>query len=152
MAEAATGQRYEKLLAELVYRPLGLRDTSLPQGYRLPEPYLHGYAVDPPNAPEDVSTVLGASGVWASGGIVSTPRDLGTFIRGYAGGWASGPRSGGSSCPSWRAPPNRPARAATGPVSASSPMRRAAAPCTATPATSRATRSWPRGPRTASGR
>ncbi|MFH8399466.1 serine hydrolase domain-containing protein [Streptomyces anulatus] len=91
MAEAATGQRYEKLLAELVYRPLGLRDTSLPQGYRLPEPYLHGYAVDPPNAPEDVSTVLGASGVWASGGIVSTPRDLGAFIRGYAGGLGLGP-------------------------------------------------------------
>ncbi|MEV6476541.1 serine hydrolase domain-containing protein [Streptomyces sp. NPDC051657] len=91
MAEAATGQRYEKLLAELVYRPLGLRDTSLPQGYRLPEPYLHGYAVEPPDAPEDVSTVLGASGVWASGGIVSTPRDLGAFIRGYAGGLGLGP-------------------------------------------------------------
>ncbi|MEU6955729.1 serine hydrolase domain-containing protein [Streptomyces sp. NPDC045714] len=91
MAEAATGQRYEKLLAELVYRPLGLRDTSLPQGYRLPDPYLHGYAVEPPDAPEDVSTVLGASGVWASGGIVSTPRDLGAFIRGYAGGLGLGP-------------------------------------------------------------
>lgn len=86
MAEAATGQRYERLLADLVYRPLGLRDTSLPQGYRLPEPYLHGYDVDPPNAPEDISTVLSASGVWASGGIVSTPRDLGAFMRGYAGG------------------------------------------------------------------
>ncbi|WP_097993632.1 serine hydrolase domain-containing protein, partial [Streptomyces sp. f51] len=91
MAEAVTGQRYEKLLAELVYRPLGLRDTSLPQGYRLPTPYLHGYAVDQPGAPEDVSTVLSASGVWASGGIVSTPRDLGAFIRGYAGGLGLGP-------------------------------------------------------------
>ncbi|MDX2672742.1 serine hydrolase [Streptomyces sp. NRRL_ISP-5395] len=91
MAEAATGRRYEKLLADLVYRPLGLRDTSLPQGYRLPEPFLHGYAVDPPNAPEDVSTVLSASGVWASGGIVSTPRDLGAFVRGYAGGLGLGP-------------------------------------------------------------
>ncbi|MFJ9112321.1 serine hydrolase domain-containing protein [Streptomyces sp. NPDC102283] len=91
MAEAATGQRYEKLLAEFVYRPLGLRDTSLPQGYRLPEPYLHGYAVDPPDAPEDVSTALGTSGIWASGGIVSTPRDLGGFIRGYAGGLGLGP-------------------------------------------------------------
>ncbi|MEU5368792.1 serine hydrolase domain-containing protein [Streptomyces sp. NPDC005951] len=91
MAEAVTGQRYEKLLAELVYRPLGLRDTSLPQDYRLPTPFLHGYAVDQPGAPEDVSTVLSASGVWASGGIVSTPRDLGAFIRGYAGGLGIGP-------------------------------------------------------------
>ncbi|WNF31135.1 serine hydrolase domain-containing protein [Streptomyces sp. C11-1] len=91
MAEAATGQRYERLLAELVYRPLGLRHTTLPQGYRLPEPYLHGYATDAPDTPEDVSTVLSASGVWASGGIVSTPRDLGAFIRGYAGGRGLGP-------------------------------------------------------------
>ncbi|MCX4991782.1 MULTISPECIES: serine hydrolase [unclassified Streptomyces] len=86
MAEAATGKRYEQLLRGLVYRPLGLRDTSLPQGYELPEPYMHGYDVQPPNPPEDVSEVLSASGVWASGGIVSTPADLTRFIRGYAGG------------------------------------------------------------------
>ncbi|MET9902552.1 serine hydrolase domain-containing protein [Streptomyces sp. NPDC006446] len=86
MAEAATGRRYEQLLRGLVYRPLGLRDTSLPQGYELPEPYMHGYDVQPPNPPEDVSEVLSASGVWASGGIVSTPADLTRFIRGYAGG------------------------------------------------------------------
>ncbi|MFC9327586.1 serine hydrolase domain-containing protein [Kitasatospora sp. NPDC057015] len=86
MAEAASGRRYEDLLRSAVYRPLGLHETSLPQGYLLPEPYLHGYAVQPPDAPEDVSTLFGASGAWASGGIVSTPRDLGTFIGAYAGG------------------------------------------------------------------
>ncbi|TQK45332.1 D-alanyl-D-alanine carboxypeptidase [Streptomyces sp. SLBN-118] len=86
MAEAVTGRRYEELLRWNVYRPLDLRNTSLPQGFRLPEPYLHGYAVDPPEPPEDVSTVLSASGVWASGGIVSTPTDLTRFIRAYAGG------------------------------------------------------------------
>ncbi|WRZ93640.1 beta-lactamase family protein [Streptomyces sp. NBC_01007] len=86
MAEAATGRRYEQLLRELVYRPLRLRDTSLPQGYEMPEPYMHGYDVQPPNPPEDISEVLSASGVWASGGIISTPADLTRFIRGYAGG------------------------------------------------------------------
>jgi D-alanyl-D-alanine carboxypeptidase len=86
MAEAATGRPYEQLLRDLVYRPLGLRDTSLPQGYEMPEPYMHGYDVTPPNPPEDVSEVLSASGVWASGGIISTPADLTRFIRGYAGG------------------------------------------------------------------
>ncbi|GGV14180.1 hypothetical protein GCM10010495_30050 [Kitasatospora herbaricolor] len=86
MAEAASGERYEDLLRTVVQQPLGLRRTSLPQGYRLPEPYLHGYAVQPPEAPEDVSTLFGASGSWASGGIVSTPEDLGTFIGAYAGG------------------------------------------------------------------
>ncbi|CAL9280935.1 serine hydrolase domain-containing protein [Streptomyces sp. SudanB25_2051] len=86
MAEAVTGRRYEDLLRQLVYRPLGLRDTHLPQGHRLPEPYLHGYAVDPPAPPEDVSEAIGASGSWASGGIVSTPADLGAFIRAHASG------------------------------------------------------------------
>ncbi|GAA0289154.1 hypothetical protein GCM10010302_29360 [Streptomyces polychromogenes] len=85
MAEAATGRRYEDLLEDLVSRPLGLRRTSLPLGYRLPRPYLHGYDVTPPAGPEDVSEALGASGVWASGGIVSTPRELGAFIRAYGG-------------------------------------------------------------------
>ncbi|MFJ3206174.1 serine hydrolase domain-containing protein [Streptomyces sp. NPDC086989] len=85
MAEQATGRRYEDLLRDLVYHPLGLRRTSLPLGYRLPRPYLHGYDVTPPAEPEDVSQALSASGVWASGGIVSTPRELGTFIRAYGG-------------------------------------------------------------------
>jgi D-alanyl-D-alanine carboxypeptidase len=85
MAEAATGTPYERLLRDLVYRPLGLRDTSLPLGYRMPEPYLHGYDVTPP-PPQDVSEILSASGVWASGGIISTPADMTRFVRGYASG------------------------------------------------------------------
>ncbi|WP_406864447.1 serine hydrolase domain-containing protein [Streptomyces sp. HUAS MG47] len=85
MAEAVTGRRYEDLLKELVYGPLGLRRTSLPSGYLLPRPFLHGYDVTPPEAPEDISEAISASGAWASGGIVSTPRDLGAFIRGYGG-------------------------------------------------------------------
>ncbi|MFD6228749.1 serine hydrolase domain-containing protein [Streptomyces sp. NPDC060232] len=86
MAEAATGRRYETLLRELVYRPLGLTATTLPQGYGLPEPFLHGYQIDPQEGPVDVSEAVSASGAWAAGGIVSTPEDLTAFIRGYAGG------------------------------------------------------------------
>ncbi|RPF38956.1 serine hydrolase [Streptomyces sp. TLI_185] len=86
MAEAATGKPYELLLRLLVYRPLGLHDTTLPQGYMIPEPYLHGYDVAGPPPPVDVSELLGASGSWASGGIISTPADMTRFIRGYAGG------------------------------------------------------------------
>ena len=85
MAEAAAGQQYEQLLEEYVYRPLGLRQTSLPSGFELPRPYLHGYDVEPPNPPEDVSEAIGASGAWSSGGIVSTPDDLNAFGRAYAG-------------------------------------------------------------------
>ncbi|MFJ6405409.1 serine hydrolase domain-containing protein [Streptomyces hydrogenans] len=93
MAEQATGRRYEDLLRERVYRPLGLRDTSLPSGFRLPRPFLHGYATAPGEAPEDVSEAISASGAWASGGIVSTPADLGTFIGGYVGPTLLSPRT-----------------------------------------------------------
>ncbi len=86
MAEAATGVRYEDLLRRDVYKPLGLRDTSLPQGYEMPEPYMHGYVVGDPAGPVDVSEAIGMSGVWASGGITSSPRDLAAFISGYAAG------------------------------------------------------------------
>ncbi|MFC8194669.1 serine hydrolase domain-containing protein [Streptomyces sp. NPDC060006] len=86
MAEAVTGRPYEALLREIVYRPLGLRRTSLPQGYEMAEPFMHGYAMDPVEPPVDVSELIGASGVWASGGILSTPRDMNRFVRGYASG------------------------------------------------------------------
>jgi D-alanyl-D-alanine carboxypeptidase len=86
MAEAATHRPYEDLLRDFVYAPLRLRSTSLPQGYRMPKPYLHGYDVSRAATPEDVSEVIGMSGVWASGGIISTPSDMTRFVRGYAGG------------------------------------------------------------------
>ncbi|MFF1301496.1 serine hydrolase domain-containing protein [Streptomyces sp. NPDC058307] len=86
MAQAATHRPYEELLREIVQEPLQLHSTSLPQGNRMPKPYLHGYDVSSPAAPQDVSEVIGMSGVWASGGIVSTPADMTRFIREYAGG------------------------------------------------------------------
>jgi len=57
-----------------------MTQTSLPDGPRLPQPYIHGYDLteDPP---EDVSTVAAMSYVWATGGISSTPDDLTGFIR-----------------------------------------------------------------------
>jgi D-alanyl-D-alanine carboxypeptidase len=85
MAEAATGKSYEDLLRELVYKPLGLRNTTLPRGPNLKKPFIHGYDTSQ-QPPEDVSESVAAGWSWASGGIVSTPADLNTFIRGYVGG------------------------------------------------------------------
>jgi D-alanyl-D-alanine carboxypeptidase len=85
MVEAATGKSYEDQLRELVYKPLGLRKTSLPRGPNLKKPFIHGYDLSE-HPPEDVSEDLAAGWSWASGGIVSTPADLNDFIRGYVGG------------------------------------------------------------------
>jgi D-alanyl-D-alanine carboxypeptidase len=83
MAEKVSGRTYSALLRDIVFRPLGLEQTSLPVTPALPRPFVHGYVVDGSGPPEDVSTLLNPSGAWASGGIVSTPLDLNTFIGGY---------------------------------------------------------------------
>jgi D-alanyl-D-alanine carboxypeptidase len=83
MAEAVTGRSYNSLLRTLVYQPAGLTQTSLPSGFRLPPPYLHGYRLERGQPPEDVSEAYTASAAWASGGIVSTPAEMNTFIRDY---------------------------------------------------------------------
>jgi D-alanyl-D-alanine carboxypeptidase len=85
MAEAATGRSYVRNLGSLVFGPLGLRRTSLPVGAGLVRPFIHGYHVEPPRPPEDISSLLAAALSWASGGVVSTPADLNRFARGYAG-------------------------------------------------------------------
>jgi D-alanyl-D-alanine carboxypeptidase len=86
MIQAATGMTYAEALAEHVLEPLDLEQTSLPVGTEIPEPVLHGYDLDPPAAPEDITGLAAAGWAWASGGIVSTPADMTTFIRGYVGG------------------------------------------------------------------
>jgi D-alanyl-D-alanine carboxypeptidase len=57
----------------------------------VPAPLIHGYNLDPPKSPEDVTEVIAAGWSWASGGIVSTPDDAGTFIRAYARGATTSP-------------------------------------------------------------
>ena len=91
IAERATGLSYDALLKQLVYRPLGLTDSSLPQTVRMPKPYLHGYEVEAGQEPEDVSEVINPAGAWASGGIVSTPLEVGRFFRAYVGAASSPP-------------------------------------------------------------
>lgn len=87
MAETATTRSYEELLAGAVYGPLGLRRTSLPRTVEMPEPYLHGYdVVQRGREPEDVSETINPAGAWASGGMVSTPLEVGRFMRAYVSG------------------------------------------------------------------
>jgi D-alanyl-D-alanine carboxypeptidase len=87
MVEDATQRTYEGQLRKQVYEPLGLRNTSLPRGADLEAPFIHGYDNDPKERPpEDYSEVMAAGWAWSAGGIVSTPSNLNTFIRGYVGG------------------------------------------------------------------
>jgi D-alanyl-D-alanine carboxypeptidase len=87
MTQRVTGRSYAELLRSLVSKPLGLKRTSLPTDFLLPQPFVHGYAYAGPGMPlEDVSEELGVSWVGASGAIVSTLRDMNRFIRAWGAG------------------------------------------------------------------
>ena len=85
IVEAVTGRTYRQELKSVVFGPAKLHRTSFPSRVALPKPFIHGYLVAPGEKPEDVSTFLSPSGAWASGAVVSTPKDLNTFIRSYLG-------------------------------------------------------------------
>ncbi len=86
MIQAATGETYEQELEDLVFGPLSLGSTSLPNGAAMPAPFAAGYDLDPPEPPTDVTNLFAAGWSWASGGLVSTPLDATAFIRAYARG------------------------------------------------------------------
>jgi D-alanyl-D-alanine carboxypeptidase len=85
IAAEVSGTTYSQVLRRRVFGPLKMPRTSLPSGFRLPSPHVRGYVLSPPRPPTDVTTLLGMSGAWASGGIQSTAADLNRFIRGYVG-------------------------------------------------------------------
>ena len=87
IAQQVTGRSYGQLLSSIVFRPARLMQTTFPtRRISLPAPFIHGYDVAPGKQPRDVTTFLSPSGAWASGAIVSTPSDLGAFIRADLGG------------------------------------------------------------------
>jgi D-alanyl-D-alanine carboxypeptidase len=87
IAQRVTDRAYGQLLSRIVFRPAGLTQTTFPTlRISLPSPFLHGYQVESGKPPQDVTTSLSPSGAWASGAIVSTPADLGAFIRADLGG------------------------------------------------------------------
>ncbi len=82
IAETAAGASYPSLLRSLVFDPAGLEQTTFPtHRIPLPRPFIHGYGVSRNADPVDLTEFLSPSGAWASGAIVSTPLELGRFIR-----------------------------------------------------------------------
>lgn len=92
VAQKVTGKRYRKLLRQLGRRAGGLSGTSLPNGLRMPKPFMPGYVVEPGKAPLDQTFAMNPALAWASGGMVSTLPDLGRYFRAYVGGRLFSPR------------------------------------------------------------
>jgi D-alanyl-D-alanine carboxypeptidase len=85
MVQAVTRRSYQQELTSQVFGPLGLHRTSLPSGFRLRSPFIHGYDYPSPRR-EDQCTLVSMAWLSASGGITSTPTELNRFIRGYVSG------------------------------------------------------------------
>lgn len=82
MVEAVTKESYTDNLQQIVFGPTKLTQTSLPTKIEIPAPFIHGYLpATETEGEQDVSEFLSPSGAWASGAILSTPRDLNAFIR-----------------------------------------------------------------------
>ncbi len=86
MVEAVTGGSYITALDRYVTVPLHLAATTLPDNVQLPDPFVRGYDVEIGKPPVDVSMVLNPALAWASGGMLSTPTELDTFMRSYVKG------------------------------------------------------------------
>jgi D-alanyl-D-alanine carboxypeptidase len=74
--EKVTGQSLAVALGQGIFRPLGLRGSSLPSTPKLPRPFPHGYTVQTPTRQLADATFYTTSALWAAGGMVSTVRDL----------------------------------------------------------------------------
>jgi D-alanyl-D-alanine carboxypeptidase len=74
--ERVTGQPLATALGKKIFRPLGLRSSSLPSEPRLPKPFPYGYTHQTINHRLGDATYNTPTATWAAGGMVSTVRDL----------------------------------------------------------------------------
>jgi D-alanyl-D-alanine carboxypeptidase len=74
--QQVTGQPLAQALRSRVFRPLGLRGTSLPSSRTLTKPYASGYTYQTLNERLGDATFNTPTATWAAGGIVSTVPDL----------------------------------------------------------------------------
>jgi D-alanyl-D-alanine carboxypeptidase len=74
--ERVTGAPLSAALQQMVFRPLGMRSSSLPSEPRLPKPFPYGYTHQTINQRLGDATYNTPTATWAAGGMVSTVRDL----------------------------------------------------------------------------
>jgi D-alanyl-D-alanine carboxypeptidase len=89
IVERVTGTSFARVLRQRIFRPLRLRETFLPTGTALENPFVHGYQyedLDGRGPLVDFSRAISPTFAGASGAIVSTLADLSRFWTGLFGG------------------------------------------------------------------
>ncbi|MEV6239914.1 serine hydrolase domain-containing protein [Lentzea sp. NPDC051838] len=86
LIEKVTGRPYARAVEQRILKPLHLNDTVLPGAdLDVPGPHAHGYYPDASGKPVDV-TRLNPSWGGAAGEMISTTRDLDTFLNALLAG------------------------------------------------------------------
>jgi D-alanyl-D-alanine carboxypeptidase len=87
IAERVTGQPIAVALRRRILAPLRLTDTSLEVDRSFPAPRVHGYGTKPgTTGPVYDVTRMNPSWAWGSGNLVSSARDVTTFLRALMNG------------------------------------------------------------------
>ena len=86
--ENVTGRSLGANIRMGVLEPLGMNNTAFPLGPRYPGRHPEGYSLTPPDytALTEVTYIQAASGAWACGNMIATPRDLLLYAKPLATG------------------------------------------------------------------
>jgi D-alanyl-D-alanine carboxypeptidase len=76
--EQVTGKSLERLYSKQIFKPLHMKDTSLPdaEDSSIPDPHSQGYILLSKDAEPVNTTEWNPSWAWAAGGIISTVEDM----------------------------------------------------------------------------
>ena len=86
--ENLTGRSLGENIHRRIVKPLGLRHTLFPLDRTFPQPHPAGYSLTPPlyRSSVEITSIEAASGAWACGNMISTPRDLLAYAKPLATG------------------------------------------------------------------
>lgn len=109
--EKATGKPVAQVFQEKLFKPLRLTQTSWPTGSGMPAPFAHGFTVQTLDGKEADATFRNPSWAFTAGELVSSLKDLRTWVESYATGSLLTPELQKERLTWVTFPPNTPQRA-----------------------------------------
>jgi D-alanyl-D-alanine carboxypeptidase len=88
--ETVTGHTVANEIRNRLLTPFDLKQTSYPDVQTMPEPWAHGYGLDPKRRWEDVSNTIPVSLMGAAGEMISDMEDIKQWVKLYVTGKTNG--------------------------------------------------------------
>jgi D-alanyl-D-alanine carboxypeptidase len=84
--EKVTGKPISQVFYEKIFKPLDLTQTSWPKGGGMPVPYAHGFTLQTLDGKRADATNRNPSWAFTAGALISSMRDLKTWVESYTTG------------------------------------------------------------------